>query len=109
MATVQGSAGQLRVSEMTYAVDLTTIDVGQNLDITVPSNMHAAEVAYVTSEVRVRATDGSPAFVSHIAASDVPASRTCRVVIDTVAGGSLTGMTLRLYLHFRAAGSGGLS
>ena len=117
MATVVASQLEQHESINTYVADLTTIVAGQNLDITLPASLNRAQVKSVLPEVIVRATDGSPAFVSHIVASDVStaatssaaAVNTVRIVVDTLPGGSLTGMTLRLHFRFRDAARGGLA
>lgn len=107
MAAVQAKVGEFRPADSVYVVDLTTIQPGAAIDVA-HSGPSGAEVFKVDHEVVVRPTSNDPVVIRHIRASDVAASNTARVVVDTIPGGDLAGATVRLYLYFIAQGSGGI-
>lgn len=91
------------------AVDLSTITPDEPVDVE-HGGPSGAEVAYMTYEVRTRATLGAPVIqVTHEAASDSTTNDTARVRVSTIAGGDLTGAVVRVLFHFAQMASGGIS
>ncbi len=92
-----------------YVVDLTTMEPGVAVNVDYSDGPAGAECYRVTHEVIVRPTSRDPIEICHIRANDVAGSDTVSIVPDTVDLGDLGGATVRLYLHFKAAASGGIS
>ena len=112
MATTQTARGDVAWADgkTVYAVDLTTMEPGVAVNVTYANgSMSGAECFRVTHEVTVRPTSRDLIEICHIRANDVPGSSTVSIVPDTIAAGNLGGATVRLYLHFQAAASGGIS
>jgi hypothetical protein len=88
-------------------VELSTITPGEALDVA-HNGPGGAEVYKMDYEVVVRGL--SPVVeVAHIRASDSLTSDTARVQVATESGGDLTNAVVRLYFHFAAQASGGIS
>ena len=109
MATTKGAAQVLHNWPYTVtAVNLTTIEPGETLDVSHggPSGVAPEFIQYSTT---VEATSGSPVVdVEHIRGSDSTTNNTARVRVKTTDEGDLTGATVRVLFFFTAAGSGGI-
>lgn len=90
-------------------VDLSTITPDEPVDASHggPSGVAPVMVSY---EVRTRATNGSPVVaVNHESASDSTSNNTARVRVSSIPGGDLSGAVVRVFFHFVAQASGGIS
>jgi hypothetical protein len=112
MATTQTVVGEVAWTdgESIFAVDLTTMEPGVGVNVSYASaGASGADVFRVSHEVIVRPTSRDPVEICHIRASDSASGSTAYIVPDTLPAGDLAGATVRVYLHFLARASGGIS
>lgn len=91
------------------AVDLSTIDPGQTIDCEHggPSGVEPERVTY---NVRTRGTRGGRVMdVTYEADGNSTSNDTARIRVEAPTGDDLTGCVVRVFFHFAAQASGGIS
>lgn len=89
-------------------VDLTTPEMGVGVNVA-HGGPDGVEPDYVTVNEIVRATSRSVPHVAYVRGSNNTTNNTAYIVPDTEVGGSLSGATIRVFFHFSASASGGVS
>ena len=107
-ASVSSKGAVINTPHQVVAVEVSSMEPGVTVNVA-HGGPSGAPVIYITHEVITRATSRDVIEVSHLRGSDSLANSTVAVAFDTISGGDLAGAVVRLYCHFAAHASGGLT